>query len=69
MALRQYPCPRCGRPIRISSRTDWESLVTYWYPLCPGCNLSTKEVYPTPEAAREAARKLSETRKETKPDG
>lgn len=67
MKTNAYRCPRCGHKIRISSRTDWDSLVTYWYPLCPNCKLSTRDVYPSEAMALEAAKDLSKRTDKEKP--
>ena len=42
-------CPRCKSELNIVRNTDWDSLVTSYYPLCPECGWTTKEQNDTEE--------------------
>lgn len=39
-------CPYCGKDtVQITSDTDWDSLVTYYYGKCSNCGYATIDSY------------------------
>ena len=42
-------CPRCGKPMVLKSYTDWDNLITHYYPQCYNCGYSTRCVFDSPD--------------------
>ena len=43
-------CPKCKKPIEIVSNTNWDNLVTDYYPLCHACGWTTSHTYSSKDA-------------------
>ncbi len=45
-------CPRCGKPMALVNYTDWDNLVTHYYPQCHNCGYTTRRVFESPDSLR-----------------
>ena len=45
-------CPRCGKYLMITSTTDWDSNMTYYYPLCCNCGYTTRHIFEDPQLVK-----------------
>lgn len=57
-------CPKCKAPIEIVSFTNFDNLVTDYYPLCHECGWTTRNTYSSKEAAVADIKKLFFTTKD-----
>ena len=48
-----YYCPKCGQQLFIFSETNWDNLVTIYYPTCTKCNWTPIEHFYSTESVEE----------------
>ena len=53
MKNEKFYCPKCNHQIYISHNIDWHSLYIYYYPVCPHCGWSSKQVFDSPDEVKE----------------